>query len=376
MNRVTIALLAISLAGCATSQSGPTPPVGGSAPILQPNAGVVSTLSVQSKRLEDITADAQGNLYLAELDAIRKVGPDGQITTLATVKNEVAFPGVDLETTISNPRSIAVDRQGTLYLSGYQRTWKLTPDGRVTSLPGVQGETASGLAVDGAGNVYMAVQGTDTIHRLGTDGQVSLYAGRNIRNQVGPGTVGAGYLDGPREQALFRMPTDLAVDASGNLYVADWNNGAIRRIDAAGNVTTLVGQGKDVLLPSSPPPDQPRPDVSPYLAGRVTVKTLAVDSAGFVYAAGSDNYLRRISPTGQVSLLAGDGTHCPGVAITTGAGTRSSASPSPTPNCHVDGAGAQARFDQPAAIAVDGAGRVYVLDGGDTYDSRRLRKVQ
>lgn len=374
MNRLTIALLAISLVGCSSAQSGPTPPVGGAPPSLQPNGGVVSTLGVQSKSLEDITADAQGNLYLAELDAIRKVSPDGRVTTLAPVKNEVAFPGIDLETTISNPRSIAIDRQGALYLSGHQRTWKLTPEGRVTSLPGVQGVTADALAVDGAGNVYMTVQNTDTIHKLGTDGQVSLYAGRNIRNQVGSGLVGAGYLDGPREQALFRMPSDLAVDASGNLYVADRNNSAIRRIDTSGNVTTLVGQGKDVPLPPSPPPDQPRPELSPYLAGRIQVTTLAVDSAGFVYAAGGDNYLRRITPTGQVSVLAGDGTFCPGVSI--GPATGPAPSASPTPSCFVDGPGAQARFDQPDAIAVDGAGRIFVLDGGSNYGDRRLRKVQ
>lgn len=383
--RAAVLVLLLAVVGCATpiqsvGQPGdvratPTPfPT----PSLQSNVGNVSTLAVKADYLMDLTVDDAGNLYLAELDAIRRVAPDGTVTVLASVASGANTERVDADKVITEPRGIARDRQGTLYITSYRRVYKLFPDGRVEAMTGLDPDLGDGIAVDSHGNIFVANEHRDTISKLAPDGTVTPFAGRWIQDAP-PGLSGSGYQDGPGAQALFRMPSDLAIDAQDNLYVADSNNSAIRKIDPAGNVTTVIGQGRDVPLPPSPSPGQPSPDLTPFLSGRFSVYSVAIDAAGTLYAAGGDNRIRTVSPRGEVTLLAGDGTICRDNIGLAGGGiiANPAASPTPVPSpvtCFQDGTGLTSRFNRPRAISVDGAGRVYLLDG-TTFMAMRVRKI-
>lgn len=372
MKHCVTLIMTASLLGCAASLPAPSAPSAAptpaSLPDLQPNTGLVSTLAADFEYMVDLTADAEGNLYVAALDGVRKVAPDGQVTMLAEARNEVAFPDTDITTTIANPRSITIDRDGTLYLSRYGLVYKLKQDGTLTSLPGPQGDVGDGIAVDSHGNVFLASRHKDTIYKVTPEGTVSTFAGRNQNLEASPGPVGSGYVDGPGDQALFRMPSDLAIDSQDNLYVADSNNQAIRKISPDGVVSTLVGHGKDRPLPPSPIPGQPSPDLSEWLKDRVPVSTLAIDASGRLYATGLDNFIRVISPDGNMTILAGDGTQCRYIGL-------DSVRPDPE-QCYRDGSGTSARFDGPSAIAVDGSGALYVIDGGTAFGERRIRKIR
>jgi sugar lactone lactonase YvrE len=345
---------------------------------LRPNAGNVSTLAVKADYLMDLTVDDAGNLYLAELDAIRRVAPDGTVTVLASVASGANSAQVDADKVITEPRGIARDRQGTLYITSYRRIYKLFPDGRVEAMTGLDPDLGDSIAVDSHGNIFVANERRDTISKLAPDGTVTPFAGRWIKDAPS-GLVGSGYQDGPGAQALFRMPSDLAIDTQDNLYVADSNNSAIRKIDPAGNVTTVVGQGRDVPMPPSPSPGQPSPDLAPFLSGRFSVHSVAIDAAGTLYAAGRDNRIRTVSPRGEVTLLAGDGTVCPDNIGFGGGGMIADPAASPTPvpspvTCFQDGPGSTSRFKWPRANSVDGAGRVYLADG-TTFMAMRVRKI-
>lgn len=176
-----------------------------------------------------------------------------------------------------------------------------------------------GLAMDGAGNLYVADAGdNNSIRKIAPGGAVTLLAGGR-----------EGYADGAGAAAAFHTPSALALDAAGNLYVADTGNNAIRKITPQGVVTTLAGGG--------PSGYQDGAGAKARFNGPVGV---AVDRAGNVWVADTYNdRIRRIAPDGTVSTAAGSGT--PG---------------------DVDGAALDARFDTPCALVVDRDGNLLVAD--------------
>ena len=185
----------------------------------------------------------------------------------------------------------------------------------------------TGVAVDGAGNVYVADLSNHRIRKITTSGVVSTLAGSGT----------SGYTDGTGTSAKFSYPTGVAVDGAGNVYVADLFNHRIRKITTSGVVSTLAGSA------------------SGYADGTGTSAQfsyptgVAVDGAGNVYVADYNNHrIRKITTSGVVSTLAGSGT--PG---------------------YTDGTGTSAKFSSPTGVAVDGAGNVYVAD----YNNHRIRKI-
>jgi sugar lactone lactonase YvrE len=183
-----------------------------------------------------IAVDAAGNIYVADTDnnAIRKITPTGVVTTLSS------WDGGDA------PIGIAVDSAGDIYSTDSFRVWKLTPSGNTTAIAGRKGVSGHsdgagsiatfggprGIAVDNAGNLYVADTSNQLVRKITPKGVVTTLAGN-------PRTVGLVNGTGPR--ASFHDPTGVVVDAAGNLYVTDTNNAAIRKITPAGLVTTLAG---------------------------------------------------------------------------------------------------------------------------------------
>jgi sugar lactone lactonase YvrE len=200
-----------------------------------------------------------------------------------------------------NPQGICTDLQGNMYVAdSYNNVIrKITPGGITSTYAGngtlgyVDGPAASaefyapaGVAADAQGNIYVSDMGNNIIRKISSTGVVSTLAGKGY----------AGYADGAGVDAVFKSPAGIAVDAQGNVYVADRGNNAIREISAAGIVTTMAG---------NPTPGQG--DLTGILASFNSPTGVAVDTQGNVYVADQNNYaIREISPAGLVTTLVGN----------------------------------------------------------------------
>jgi sugar lactone lactonase YvrE len=264
------------------------------------------------------------------------------VTTLAGmpgILGEGSADGTGAAAQFFEPTGVAVDpTTGNVYVADLDNDTirMITPGGVVTTLAGSPGQAGSAdgtgaaaqfngpsdVAVDAAGNVYVADTFNDTIRKITPAGVVTTLAGS-------PGQVGS--TDGTGAAARFDKPIGVAVDAAGNVYVADTYNDTIRMITPAGVVTTLVGS-----------PGQAGSADGTGPAARFDFPSgVAVDAAGNVYVGDTYNYtIRMITPGGVVTTLAGAAGH---------AGS-------------TDGTGAAAQFFEPTGVAVDAAGNVYVAD--------------
>lgn len=293
-----------------------------------------------------IAVDTYANVYVADFgnNLVRKITPSGAVTTLAgSPFTTGTADGTGSMAAFSGPCGVAVDNAGIVYVSDYnnQTIRKVTPAGTVTTLAGLAGTYGSadgtggyarffsprGLAVDRTGNVYVADQGNCCIRKVTPSGMVTTLAGNpTITNQFGY-PVG-GYADGVGSSARFNNPIGVAVDATGNIYVADLGNLVIRKVSPAGMATTLAGS----------PGNSGNADGTGATARFAGPAGVALDSAGNLYVTDSCA-IRKVSPAGVVATIAGSGN-------------RGSA----------DGAGSAAQFAYPDGIALDPAGNIYVAD--------------
>ncbi len=177
-----------------------------------------------------LAVDAAGNVYVADGGnyKIRKITPDGKVTTLAGGESGYA-DGQGAAALFTFPHGIGVDHSGNAYIADRPRIRKLTSDGNVTTPFNLPLFNGLHIAVDPPGNVY-AGGGDSPFVKITPDNNIT-----NLRK-------GEGYMDGPVASARMYV-LDLSVDNSGNLYVADCLNYAIRRIGADGFVTTVAGAG-------------------------------------------------------------------------------------------------------------------------------------
>lgn len=292
-----------------------------------------------------VAVDSTGTLYVADTvnEIIRKITPSGTVTTLAGRVGSIGTnDGAGAAAQFTYPFSVAVDSAGNLFVAdfGNDTIRKITPAGVVTTLAGKAGSSGrtdgagtaaqfaspEGVAVDGAGNVYVADSGNDTIRKITADGVVTTLAGA---------AGSAGSVDGTGTAARFYCPAAVAIDSVGTVYVADTPNNAIRQIAAVtAAVTTLAGAAGTAGSANG----------TASTARFNFPKAVALDRAGSVYLADTGNHtIRKVTSAGAVTTLAGT------------AGSSGSA----------DGSGSAARFNGPGAVAIDAAGNVYIADTGN-----------
>ncbi|MBM3270483.1 MAG: hypothetical protein FJZ01_22845, partial [Candidatus Sericytochromatia bacterium] len=334
-----------------------------------------------------LAVDATGNVFVADSfnNRIRKVGPDGSVSTLAGDGTAGSLDGPGGSARFYQPTGIAVDASGSVYVSEAfnQRIRKITPAGVVTTLAGdgtagfADGASTSArfrnpvaLAVDASGTLYVADRGNNRIRKVTPGGFVSTLAG--------DGT--AAFADGASTSARFNNPVGVAVDATGTVYVADSNNQRIRTISSGGTVATLAGDGTSGFADGAGAGARFR-----FASG------LAVDASGTVYVADITNHrIRAVTQAGVVTTFCGSGTAgsgdgacasanfnrprslalTPGGAllvgeresrtlrrIAAGAVTRAAGA-----NAYTDGVANVALFDLPEGVALDGSGSVFVAD--------------
>lgn len=249
----------------------------------------------------DVAADAQGNLYVADTrnNAIRKIAPDGTVTILAGDGSYAYADGPGATASFAGPTGVAADGNGNVYVADADNGLirKIAPDGTVSTLAGTPGlfglvdgagnaaqfDNPSDVAVDATGNVYVADRNNNAIRKIAPDGTTTTLAGGS----------GMGYADGPGATAQFADPSGVAVDGIGNVYVAEQLNQRVRKVAPDGTVSTLSGTG------------DPGTDDGPGATATFEYPaSVDVDGSGNVYVAQYDR-VRRIAPDGTTTTLAG-----------------------------------------------------------------------
>lgn len=245
----------------------------------------------------DIALDAQGNIYVSDNYQIRKITPSGIVSTLAGSGIRGFYDGPADSARFNSPEGIAVDIQGNVYVAdgGNARIRKVTPNGKVSTLAGngtynyVDGigvnagfSTPRSVAADAQGNIYVADKGNYRVRKITPGGVVSTLAGKGI----------AGYANGTGINAEFYSLGDIAVDDQGNIYVTDWQR--IRKITPDGVVSTYAGSGAiNVLNAVGINADFDNPN------------GLCIDRNGNIYIGEESSLIRKIDASTTVSTFAG-----------------------------------------------------------------------
>jgi sugar lactone lactonase YvrE len=203
-----------------------------------------------------VAVAADGTIYVGdagESNRIRKLSPDGNVTTLAGGSEGFA-DGAGAAASFNTPSALALGPDGNLYVAdtGNNRIRKITPDGKVSTVAGngtagyVDGPAAQaqfngpiGLAVSVRGDIYVADTYNDVIRMITTEGEVTTIAGGGM----------PGYADGEQKAALFDTPSGIVVVEDSSLIVADTGNQRLRKLSAEGNVTTLTISGEELSRP-------------------------------------------------------------------------------------------------------------------------------
>lgn len=260
----------------------------------------------------DIAVDSDGNIYIADTfnHRIRKIDRSKNISTVAGNGN-AGFSGDGGQATLAtlnNPSGVAVDNNGNIYIADMynQRIRQVNTSGKIDTIAG-NGEMGyagdggyatlanfrnpSDIALDMAGNIFVADSENNVIRKIDIT--------RNITTVAGNGSQGYSGDVGGATAAALNYPHGVSIDIFGNLYIADCRNYCVRKVDTAGNISTVAGDGTMGFTGD---------------AGRANMAKLsatfgvAVDNSGNVYVCDSENYrIRKIDRSGYINTVAGNG---------------------------------------------------------------------
>ena len=290
---------------------------------------------------QQMVKDASGNLYVADAinNAIRKITPAGVVSTFAGSLTGLSglTDATGTAALFNYPDGITIDGSGNLFVSDYnnEAIREITPAGVVSTFYVSSGTFGpGGLCFDNSGNLIVTAQDASQVLSINSSAVATLVAGST-----------PGYVNGTGAAAQFNTPTDVRVDASGNIYVSDFENNAIRKITSGGVVTTFAGSDVSGNTPG-------------FANGKGTAAVfnnptgLTIGPGGVIYVADMyNNDIRQIMPDGTVTIFAGSATQLSGDG---------------------NGTGTAAGFDQPVYIYADNTGTAYVAELG----GNRIRKIQ
>ena len=302
-----------------------------------------------------LAVSANGTVYLSDVDnfRIRAVGPTGTIYGVAGngFSAESGDGGMATNASVSDAMAVALDSAGNLYIadSSNRRVRKITASGVITTVAGVGVEGFSGdggpatqsrlgrpvgLAFDGAGNLYIADSTNNRVRRIDGNGIITTVAGNGVAAFSGDGGLAI--------NASLKTPTGVTVDKLGNLYVADADDNRIRRITPSGLISTYAGNGQGGFSGDGG---------ASFLASLNIPYDVMADGQGNLYIADAgNNRIRKVDPSGVITTLAGTGS-----SAFAGDG----------------GPAVQASFDFPWGLAADAGGNLYVADRSNS----RVRKI-
>jgi sugar lactone lactonase YvrE len=297
----------------------------------------------------NIATGIHNDLYIADSgdNRVRRVDANGVISTVAgsLIRGFSGDGKPAVTASLAGPKGVAVDRSGNVYVTDTynNRIRKINRRGIITTIAGtgVAGFTGdgrnaryarlflpTGIVVDPAGNVYFADTANHRIRRIDRRGIITTIAGTGAVGYAGEGT--------PARTSRLNIPTGVAIDGSGNVYVADTGNNRVRRIDANGVISTVAGNGRKGYSGD---------EGDARLASLANPKGIAVTPDGTLYIADTYNQrIRKVTAGRTISTVAGDGIR----------GLPEQGLPSRL-----------ASLLLPASVAVDSAGTLYICDTGD-----------
>jgi len=314
----------------------------------------LNALAAPLGQITGLAIDSQGNLYVADTgnNMVMRLAPDGSLVAIAG-NGKGAFSGDGgpaLRASLHDPGGLAVDGAGNLYIADEfnQRIRKVTPDGTITTLagsgtPGYSGDGGPAIAaqlsnpsdvkIDAAGNLYIADSLNHVIRKVAVGGVISTIAGNHTAGYSGEGKATA---------VSLNLPVAIVLDGSSNLYISDSFNQRIRKVSTDGTITTVAGNGTAGF----------GGDNGPGTLASVNVPAdLAIDGQGNLYIVDSvNNRLRKLSAGGTMTTVAGNG-----VQRFSGDG----------------GPAVAASLDTPNGVVTGGAGVVWITD----TNNRRVRRI-
>jgi len=266
----------------------------------------------------EVIADNSGNIYMNDggfTYSIRKVSPSGIITRFAG-NNTSGFSGDGGQATsaqLNYPQGLAVDAIGNIYISdgGNRIIRKVTPSGVISTIAGTPGTygfsgdggpatsaqlgAPAGLCTDASGNIYFADPGKHVVRKISTSGIITTVAG------IG-GSSGFSGDGGLATSAKLNAPTDVCIDASGNLYIADRDNHAIRKVSTSGIISTVAGIGGSLNYGFTG-------DGGAATSAKLNKpNSVSIDPAGNIYISDyTNNRIRKVNAAGIISTIGGNG---------------------------------------------------------------------